>query len=142
MSILPSVLMVDDDTSHLQIYSLILEGAGCRVATALVGAGSFEPPVDPDIALVILNYRLAGELSAAEVARKLQRAYPGTPILVLSDLYGMPADMAPFAVRFVRKGEPEQLVATVKELLSGRPGPQAEKEQQQFPGAMGAQRRM
>lgn len=117
VSALPSVLMVDDDPSHLRIYSWILEAAGCDPVTALVGVDGVDLPASRAFSLIILDYRLAGDLTAVDVAQKLQQSCPGTPILILSDLYGMPTDIAPYAACFVRKGEPEKLVATVRDLV-------------------------
>jgi hypothetical protein len=36
---------------------------------------------------------------------------------VLSDLFGMPEDIAPYAAAFVRKGEPQQLLDTIRETI-------------------------
>jgi hypothetical protein len=36
---------------------------------------------------------------------------------VLSDLFGMPDDIAPYASGFVRKGEPQQLLDTIFETI-------------------------
>jgi hypothetical protein len=42
---------------------------------------------------------------------------PKAPILLLSDVWGVPADVAPFVRGFVRKGEPAKLVETLHDLL-------------------------
>ena len=38
-------------------------------------------------------------------------------ILVLSDVYDLPADIAPYATAFVRKGEPAELVTRIREIM-------------------------
>lgn len=42
---------------------------------------------------------------------------PGKPIIILSDMPWMPDDVVPYATTFVRKGEPQQLVDTIRNLV-------------------------
>jgi len=53
-----------------------------------------------------------------EAARQIERRYPNVPIVILSDMFDMPDDIAPYARKFVRKGEPETLIATISSLLA------------------------
>jgi CheY-like chemotaxis protein len=62
------------------------------------------------IDLILMDYRLSSSLAASDVVHELKWEFPGTPIVVLSQEYGMPADMKARAVAFVRKGQPEELV--------------------------------
>ena len=55
-------------------------------------------------------------LTAVAAAEATKARYPGAPIIVLSDVYDLPADIAPYARAFVRKGEPATLVATLAEV--------------------------
>lgn len=112
-----TILIVDDDPSHLKIYSWVIERGGFRSLPALVQKDVLELPQEPAIDLAILDYRLGFGLSAVDVAKRLRELYPITPILVLSDLYGMPDDIAPYASGFVRKGEPQQLLDTIVNTL-------------------------
>lgn len=64
------------------------------------------------IDLILLDYRL-GVVNSTELAKRLKVHFPATPIVVLSDMQWMPQDIAPYASTFVRKGEPEQLLATI-----------------------------
>lgn len=112
-----TVLIVDDDPSHLKIYSWVVERGGFRSVTALVQRDNVKLPEAEEIDLAVLDYRLGVGLSAVDVAKRLQIIYPDTPILVLSDLYGMPEDIAPYVSGFVRKGEPQQLLDTIVSTL-------------------------
>lgn len=118
----PSVLIVDDDPTHLQIYGLIVEAAGYRSLPALVRfAGIDLPDSDAPADLVLLDYHLNGKASAVEVAKLLRSRLPNAPILVLSDVLVLPQEIAPFVQGFVRKGDPEKLVDNLHTLL--RPPP-------------------
>lgn len=112
-----TVLVVDDDPSHLRLYSLVIERGGFQAITALVQRDTFALPENTPVDLAVLDYRLGSHITAVDVARRLQAIYPGVPIVVLSDVMWMPDDIAPYAVGFVRKGEPEQLLATITSTL-------------------------
>lgn len=109
-----TVLIIDDDPVHLQIYGWILKGAGFIPYPALVGNTGLDIPKVQTINVVVLDYRLTGGLKAVDAAALVHRAYPEAPIILLSDLCGLPEDIAPYVKAFVRKGEPEKLIATVK----------------------------
>jgi len=111
-----TVLLVDDDPAHIKLYSLILERAGHQPMGLLVDRAEIELP-SGEVDLILLDYRL-GIASSIDLAKKLNVRFPSTPIVVLSDLQWMPKDIAPFATSFVRKGEPEQLLATIRSTLS------------------------
>jgi two-component system response regulator GlrR len=111
-----SVLIIDDDPFHLQIYGKIVERAGYRALTAEARFGGVKLPDEP-VDIVLLDYHLAG-LSAVEIAVEVQRRLPGVPILVLSDAFSLPEDIAPEVQGFVRKGDPAKLIATLHEFRS------------------------
>ncbi len=67
--------------------------------------------------MVVVDYRLTGTLTAVEAARQIELQYPTVPIVILSDMFEMPDDIVPYSTKFVRKGEPEKLIATISELL-------------------------
>ncbi len=115
-----SILVVDDDPIHLRIYGWIMNAAGFRAVTAQVlGDGISLPENEDCFDVVVLDYRLTGTLTAVEDAQQIQKKYPDTPIVILSDMFEMPDDIAPYARRFVRKGEPEKLISTISSLLPG-----------------------
>lgn len=104
-----SVLIIDDDPTHLRIYGWIIDAAGYTALPALVTADRIDFPQER-VDLVVMDYRLTSQLTAVEAAQAAKRRYPDAPIIVLSDVYDLPADIAPFTQAFVRKGEPAKLV--------------------------------
>lgn len=113
----PTVLIVDDDAAHLKIYTWIVERGGFRAIAIQVQRDVLDLPETEHLDVVVLDYRLGVGLSAVDVAKRLRELYPTTPILILSDLYGMPDDIASYASGFVRKGEPQQLLDTLFETI-------------------------
>jgi DNA-binding response OmpR family regulator len=113
-----SVLIVDDDPEHLTIYGWLVQRAGFAPVTCLVQpiGPRFDPQVQVD--LVLLDYVMHCDLSTEEIARIARATWPGVPLLLLSDIQGMPTEMAPLVRGFVRKGEPEKLLQTLTELLA------------------------
>jgi DNA-binding NtrC family response regulator len=107
-----TVLIIDDDPTHLRIYGWIIAQAGYEVLPGLVTGDRIDFP-DKAADLVVLDYRLTGILTAVAAAEAVRAHYPRAPILVLSDVYDLPTDIAPYARAFVRKGEPAKLVATL-----------------------------
>jgi len=112
-----TVLIVDDDPSHLKIYSWMIERGGFRTVPALVQRNAVDLPEAEKVDLAVLDYRLGAGVSAVDIAKRLRSTYPNTPILLLSDLYGMPEDIAQYVSGFVRKGEPQQLLDTIASTL-------------------------
>ena len=113
----PKVLVVDDDPTHLQLYSLLLEGGGCDAISLFVEIdGPGECP-NADIALVLLDYRLNSVKTAEEIARDLRERFPSAPLVVLSDLTALPAGMESLADGFIRKGNPQEFLATIHKVL-------------------------
>jgi len=113
-----SVLIIDDDPSHLRIYGWIVGAAGYEAMPALVTGDQIHYP-EGQADLVVMDYRLSGQLTAVQAAEATRRRYPKAPIIVLSDMYDLPADIAPYARAFVRKGEPAKLVETLGTLARG-----------------------
>lgn len=117
-SIHPKVLIVDDDPMHLEIYGLLMKQAGYEALAALVKFGGVEIPRDERIGLVLLDYRLNSIKSSAEYAQEIRAFYPSAPIVLLSDLWSLPTDIAPFVDGFVRKGEPAKLLETISRFFA------------------------
>jgi DNA-binding NtrC family response regulator len=111
------VLIVDDDPSHLEIYGLLMQQAGYQPVPALVKFAGADLPRDEDVGLVLLDYRLHSLRTSTELAQEIRGLFPGAPIIVLSDLWSLPADIAPFVTEFVRKGQPAKLLQLVGRLL-------------------------
>ncbi|HEX4487637.1 MAG TPA: response regulator [Terriglobales bacterium] len=115
-----TILIVDDEPLHLKLYSWILEAQGYDCKTALVSRDSVDWPSDAHIDLALLDYRLSSSLTAIEVAGMLKDKFPSVPIVVLSELFGMPHDMGEHAIAFVNKGNPQHLVDTVKSITQAK----------------------
>jgi DNA-binding NtrC family response regulator len=108
-------VIIDDDPTHLRIYGWIIGAAGYEAMPALVTGDRIDFP-ESQADVVVMDYRLSGQLTAVQAAQETQRRYPQAPIIVLSDMYDLPADIAPYAQAFVRKGEPAKLVETLAAL--------------------------
>lgn len=109
------VLIIDDDPVHLRIYGWIVDAAGYKALPALVTGNRIEFP-EQAADLVVVDYRLGPQMTAVEAAGQVRTRYPKAPILVLSDLYDLPADIGPLVQGFVRKGEPARLVETLGQM--------------------------
>lgn len=114
----PKVLIVDDDPMHLEIYGLLMKQAGYEALPVLVRFTGTEIPHNQCLGLALLDYRLNSAKSSPEYAREIRALYPELPILVLSDLWALPTDIAPFVSGFVRKGEPDKLLETVAQYFA------------------------
>lgn len=112
------ILIVDDDPSHLEIYGMIVDRAGYHPVPLLVRFAGPEPVPDGEIAAILLDYRMNSVKTAPEIAQEIKTKHPHAPILVLSDLWTMPADIEPYATEFVRKGEPENLLNALRRLVT------------------------
>ncbi len=106
------VLIIDDDPTHLRIYGWIIDAAGYEALPALASGDHIDFP-EGAVDLVVMDYRLTSQLTAVAAAEAAKRRFPDAPIIVLSDVYDLPADIAPYAKAFVRKGEPARLVETL-----------------------------
>lgn len=106
------VLIIDDDPTHLRIYGWIVATAGYEALPALVTADRIDFP-EGSADMVLLDYRLSRQVTAVDAVAQIRSRYPEAPIIVLSDMYDLPADIAPYVQAFVRKGEPAQLVDTL-----------------------------
>jgi CheY-like chemotaxis protein len=113
------VLLVDDDPSHLKLYSWIVSRDGYRPVTALVGTHAVALPRASRIDVAVMDYRFSSQISAPEVARHIREQYPGTPIILISELLWMPDDMTSLVDAFVTKGDPEALLAKIAEFSKG-----------------------
>ncbi len=118
-AIRPKVLIVDDDPSHLEIYGLLASQAGYDSVPVLVRFSGPEYPAESEIQLVLLDYRLDSEKTSIDIAEELRARYPSAPILLLSDVWSLPPEIAPYITEFVRKGEPAKLISTLKRMRAG-----------------------
>lgn len=115
----PKVLILDDDPMHLEIYGLLMKQAGYSALPTLVKFTGTEIPRGASLGLVLLDYRLNSVKTSPEFAQEIRLLYPSVPIIVLSDLWSLPNDIAPYVSGFVRKGEPAKLLETVSKFFRG-----------------------
>jgi DNA-binding response OmpR family regulator len=128
----PKVLIVDDDPMHLEIYGLLMKQAGYESLPLLVRFTGTEIPRNQPLGLVLLDYRLNSARTSPEYAQEIRSVYPQVPIIVLSDLWTLPTDIAPFVSGFVRKGEPAKLLETVSQYFLAPPAAGASQAQPAF----------
>ncbi len=112
-----TILLVDDDSQHLMLHSLVLKKAGFRPIATLVGSLSLGMHEHENPALIFLDYRLNTALSARQVAILLRERFPQARLIVMSSFDALPEEMKGVADGFVHKGEPADLVAIARELL-------------------------
>ena len=117
----PRVLILDDDPFHLDIYRMLVQTAGFEPIPILVRFSGPDPLPDSKIDIVLLDYRLNSVKTAPEIAQELHFKFPEAPIILLSDLWSAPSDVAPFITNFVRKGQPAVLTATLRSHFSNPP---------------------
>jgi DNA-binding NtrC family response regulator len=120
MSSNPRVLIIDDDPSHLDTYGMIVQRAGFEFIPVLVRFSGADPIPDSRVDLVLLDYRLNSVTTAPEIAQEIRSKFPKVPIILLSDLWSPPTDVAPFINQFVRKGEPAKLLEVICSHLSSK----------------------
>jgi CheY-like chemotaxis protein len=114
----PTVLILDDDPSHLDIYGAMVQAAGFDPVPVLVKFSGPDPIPDTQIDAILLDYRLNSVKTAPEIAGELRVKIPDAPIILLSDLWSPPDDVKPFIARFVRKGDPAKLIEALRSHLS------------------------
>jgi hypothetical protein len=103
---------------HLDIYGMTVKRAGYESIPVLVRFSGPDNLPEMEIGLVLLDYRLNSVKTASEIAQEIRFKFPEAPIILLSDLWSLPADVAPFINQFVRKGEPEKLIDILRSHLS------------------------
>jgi CheY-like chemotaxis protein len=113
-----TILVIDDDPLHLQLYSWMMKKEGYHAVTALVGSNSVDFPEGHPIDVVLLDYRLNSSLTAREIANLVNEKFRGVPIIVLSELPWPPDDIREFAATFVSKDEPATLMKSIASLIS------------------------
>lgn len=113
----PTILLIDDERQHLTMQALVLKNAGFRPIAVVVGTESLSLPNHELPDLIFLDYRLNTTLNCQQIAQLLRQTYKTTPIVLLSSMPEMPPEMAPLVNSFLKKGEPEDLIALARKLL-------------------------
>ena len=99
---------------------MIVQGAGFQTISVLVRFSGPDPIPESGIDLVLLDYRLNSIKTAPQIAQEIRSKFPDAPIILLSDLWSPPSDVAPFIDHFVRKGEPAKLLEVLLSHLSDK----------------------
>ena len=120
MSTNPRVLILDDDPTHLDIYAMLVQKGGCESIPVLVRFAGPDPIPEAGIDLVLLDYRLNSIKSAPEIARDVRERFPQAPVILLTELWSAPADVAPYISALVRKGEPAELLKAIQSNFSAK----------------------
>lgn len=79
----PTILIVDDDTSFLRLFSMRLDESGYRTVSAESGKAALEVLREARPDLVIADLRMDG-MDGIGLLSELQRRYPGMPVLILT----------------------------------------------------------
>jgi DNA-binding transcriptional MerR regulator len=110
------VLLADSDRHGAELGDFFLRAEGYEVEIALTAEDAEEKFASHDPALSIVELMISGGVGRAVCERLKQRR--GTPVLCISSLDLGEQALAAGADAFLKKPlEPQQLVATVKELL-------------------------
>ena len=113
-----TVLCVEDEDLQLHCRKQLFESAGFRVLGARTGAEAVELFRSNEVALVVLDYWMAG-MNGLAVATELKRLRPRTPIIVLSGLASLPGETIGLVDAWFQKAkvEPEQLLDEATRLV-------------------------
>src|SRR5215469_16333327 len=80
----PRILCLDDQPEILQAHKLLLEEFGCEVATVTDSSACLHLVVQESFDLVLLDYRLAEEMTGEDVARNIAVQFPKLPLVMLT----------------------------------------------------------
>jgi len=115
-----TVLLVDDNPQHLNLHSMLLQKAGFRPITAVVGEDylSFQENEHP--MLILLDYHLRSRITAPQTAQVLRATFKSAPIVLLSCEDKIPDDMKSCTDGFIQKGDPIHLLDFARKMLAGQ----------------------
>src|SRR5437868_7687040 len=88
----PLILCVDDEEEPLELRAEILTRAGYKVLTATTAADGLKLAVYQNVDLVITDHLLKN-VHGSELAEKIKLLKPDLPVLLLSGIAQLPADM-------------------------------------------------
>jgi DNA-binding response OmpR family regulator len=112
----PTVLVIDDDRMQLQLTSHRLKKANFRVVNAVITGDQVSFPEHELPVAILLDYRLNCSLTTPEIAMVLRERFPSIPIFLLSALDTLPKDVAGLVQGFIKKGDVQNLLATLQEI--------------------------
>jgi len=129
-----TILCIDDFEQGLTIRKLMLQAHGYAVLTAPSGPEGLALLESCEVALVILDYRMAS-MHGGEVAQILKQKRPELPILMLSGYASqVPAPVKSMVDAFLQKGERvDALFAEIERLIGpGEPSGRAVPDQSEL----------
>jgi CheY-like chemotaxis protein len=78
-----NILVIDDEEDAIQMITLMLEDADCRVISATSGADAIEHLAGGGVDLAIIDI-LMPVMDGIELIRSVQDTYPALPIVAIS----------------------------------------------------------
>jgi len=118
-----TILCIDDNWKELIERKSLLEQGGYKVREASAWEEGLKLFVSQSVDAVILDYQTPG-VNDRVVAAMMKRLKPQIPILLVSSFGPLPQKKLRQVDAFLYKSEVElMLVATVRDLLQGRPKP-------------------
>jgi len=118
-----TILCIDDNWKELIERKTLLEQSGYQVREASGWEEGLKLFVAHSMDVVILDYQTPG-VNGRVIAAMMKRLKPDIPILLISSFGPLPQKKLRQVNAFLYKSEvPLMLVATVRNLLQGRPKP-------------------
>lgn len=116
------ILCIDDDDQSLGVRKVLLETFGYRVTTSDKAREGLKLFRSRRVDAVVLDYQMP-ELDGGQLARKMKRARPHVPVLVLSALPWLPQGAPRECIdAFLTKGGPvNNLVHELEHLMEQAP---------------------
>jgi CheY-like chemotaxis protein len=112
----PVILCVDDEEIPRTLRRLILQKQGYEVVAVGSGKEALEALASAHFDLVLTDQMMPG-MAGTELARQIKAATPTKPVVIISGVNELPADIA-HADRFISKIEgPEALFKGIAEIL-------------------------
>ena len=110
------ILCVDDEESPRMLRRLVLQKQGYEVVDVSSGKEALEALTTTHFDLVLTDQMMPG-MVGTELARQIKLRTPNKPVLIISGVNELPADIA-YADRFISKiAGPEALFKDIAELL-------------------------
>ncbi len=125
-----AILLVDDNTTALNVRKLLLERAGYRVLAATTGEEGLALFADAAVDVVVTDYYLP-DINGDELCRRMKRLRPHIPLILLSGAMVMD-DCADYSV--VKGQNPTVLLSRIESVLRGNAPPG--RDPQQFGGSL------
>jgi hypothetical protein len=116
-----TILLVGENADDLSRYCDALSGAGYHPITTLIGTDRVLHPAEHP-AVIVLDCPSARAIAMRELTLLLREIYSDCPILVYCNSEDIPEDTKRLVQAFLRKGEPHELIATVRQMTGGTPG--------------------